>query len=237
MQRYFSNIKDGDCYILNSDDVYHIKKVMRMNAHDQIEVVDDKITYLCEIETIDPFKIKKIKKLEENNESMIQVNIVQSLVNEQKMDYILQKDTELGAYSFYGYKATNSVIKENGKSEKKLLRWQKIVKEASEQSKRNIIPKVVDIIDLKELCDLEADLKILLTVNEKTKNIKKVLREEKKYDTMIIVVGPEGGFTKLEEDKLIESGYIPVSLGKRVLRSETASVVALAMINYEWMVE
>ena len=237
MQRYFSSLCEEGYYKLSSDDEYHIKKVMRMHKNDKIEIVDNKITYICEIESIEPLKIKVIEKISEDNENKVKVTIVQSLVNEQKMDYILQKDTELGAYSFYGYKAVNSVVKDNGKSDKKLLRWQKIVKEASEQSKRNIIPKVVNIIDINELCRLEADLKILLTVNEKTLNLKKVLHDNKKYDTMIIVVGPEGGFTPFEENKLIENGYLSVSLGSRVLRTETASQTILAMLNYEWMVE
>lgn len=236
MQRYFCNQLEKDEYLLSSDDSYHIKKVMRMNISDKIEIVDNKITYIGEITSLNPVKVKIIEKLNENNESDCEIILVQSLVNENKMDYILQKGTELGVSSFYIYKAVNSVVKDNGKGEKKLLRWQKIVKEASEQSKRNIIPKVVDIIDLKGLCDIEASLKILLSVNEKTKYIKKVLKDNKKCDKIIIVVGPEGGFTTEEEQKLMEKGFISTSLGKRVLRTETAGLVTLAMINYEWMV-
>ena len=236
MQRYFSNLKENNEYLLSSDDSYHIEKVMRMKLHDQIEVVDTENVYLCEIISFNPVKAKINEIKEENNENSKKIILVQSLVNENKMDYVLQKGTELGVNTFYAYKAHNSVVKENDKSNKKIIRWQRIVKEASEQSKRNIIPEVNNIIDIQGLCELKGDLKILLTVNEKTKNIKKVLKENKKYDTLIIVVGPEGGFTTVEEDKLIKSGYISTSIGKRVLRSETAGIVAISMINYEWMV-
>ena len=236
MQRYFCNNKENNEYLLSNDDSYHIKKVMRMNIGDKIEIVDDKCTYICEITSIEPTKAKALEKLNENNENNYEIILVQSMVNETKMDLILQKGTELGINKFYIYKAVNSVVKDNGKSEKKLVRWKKIVKEASEQSKRNIIPEVVDIVDLKGLCKIDADLKVLLSVNEKTKNIKKVLKTLKKCDKIVIVIGPEGGFTTNEEEVLIENGYVSTSLGKRVLRTETASIVAVSMINYEWMV-
>ena len=236
MQRYFSLKEEGDCFLLNKDDIFHIKKVMRMREKDNIEIVYQKRTYICEIISLEPFIVKKVSKLNEDNENDLEVIIIQSLVNEQKMDFVLQKGTELGASAFYGFKAHNSVIKENGKNDKKILRWQRIVKEASEQSKRNYIPRVCDIIDIKELCLLEAPLKILLSVNENENNVKNVLQKNKNCDKMIIVVGPEGGFTKDEENVLKENGFISTSLGKRVLRSESASLALLAMINYEWMV-
>ena len=236
MQRYFCDKKINNEYLLNRDDSYHITKVMRMNISDKIEIVDNKITYLCEITSLGPVKAKVINKVDENNENDFDITLVQSMVNETKMDFVLQKGCELGVNEFYVYKAVNSVVKDNGKGKKKLDRWQKIVKEASEQSKRNIVPNVVNIVDLKGLCEIKGDLKILLSVNEKTKNIKKVLKENKKYDKIIIVIGPEGGFTPQEEKYMIENGFISTSLGKRVLRSETAGLSIVSMINYEWMV-
>lgn len=236
MQRYFSNIKENDLYLLSNDDNYHITKVMRMNKDDKIEIVDNEIVYICKIESFNPVKARVIEKKENNNENEKKIIVVQSLVNENKMDFILQKCCELGMYKFYGYKAFNSIIKDNGKSDKKIIRWQRIIKEASEQSKRNIIPKVENIINIDELCNLKADLKVLLSVNEMSTTLKKVLQDNTCCDTIIIVVGPEGGFTSEEEDKLIKNDFIRTSLGKRVLRSETASLVALSMIDYEWMV-
>lgn len=236
MQRYFSSDKENNIYSLSKDDEYHITKVMRMKIGDKIEIVDNKKTFICKIISLNPVRASLENEMKEDNESPVKVIIVQSLVNENKMDLILQKCTELGAYAFYPFKAKNSVVKENDKMDKKIIRWQKIVKEASEQSKRNIIPEVRNIVDLENLCHINADLKIILSVNEKTKSIKNVLQENKSYDTIIIVVGPEGGFTKEEENKLIKSGFISTSLGLRVLRTETASIAFLSMINYEWMV-
>ncbi len=236
MQRYFSSLVNNNIYSLSNDDSYHIKKVMRMNIGDKIEIVDNKKTFICEIISLNPVSAKIVDELDENHETAKKIILVQSLVNESKMDLILQKGTELGISEFYAYKAANSVVKENDKSAKKIIRWQKIVKEASEQSKRNIIPEVHNIVDIQGLCRIDADIKLLLTVNETTKNIKKVLKEHQKYDTLIIVVGPEGGFTLEEENLLINNGFISTSLGSRVLRTETAGIVAISMINYEWMV-
>ena len=236
MQRYFSNSKDNDVYTLSNDDSYHITKVMRMKINDLIEIVDDTKTYICKIISFNPVEAKIEEKIEENNELEKKIIVVQSLVNETKIDLILQKCCELGMYAFYPYKAKNSVVKENDKIDKKLVRWQRIVKEASEQSKRNIIPVVEKVLNIDDLCNIGADLKILLSVNEVSKNLKNVLHENDSCDTIIIVVGPEGGFTDDEEEKLINRGFIRTSLGARVLRSETASIVALSMMNYEWMV-
>lgn len=236
MQRYFNNQKNNNTFIMNDDDSNHIYKVMRMKIGDEIEVICEEKLYICEIMELGKNVLVKVKESKnDNNELPVKITICQSLVNENKMDLILQKGCELGAYEFIPYNAKNSVVKENNKSDKKLVRWQRIVKEASEQSKRNIIPKVKDIINLSELCKLEYDLKLLCTVNEFTVNLKKVFEQHKKYDTIIIVIGPEGGFDKTEEVKLIANGFISVSLGKRVFRTETASLVALSYINYELM--
>ena len=236
MQRYFNKQKMDNEFIMNENDSYHINKVMRMRIGEQIEIVCDEKVYVCEITNLNNFVVAKIiGEMKEEHELGIKITICQSLVNEQKMDLILQKATELGVSEIIPYKARNSVVKENNKSDKKIIRWQRIVKEASEQAKRNIIPQVSEMVSLDQLIAKEYDVKLLCSVNELTTNIKKVLQDLPKCDTLIIVIGPEGGFTKEEEAKLIANGYISVSLGKRVLRTETASLVALSYINYELM--
>ena len=97
------------------------------------------------------------------------------------------------------------------------------------------MPIINDVCNIKDLVNYNVDLKILFTLNEKTKNIKKVLEKNNKCDKILIVVGPEGGFSKEEEELLINKGFISTSLGKNVLRAETAPVAAISMINYEFM--
>lgn len=231
MQRYFCN-QDSDLFTLSRDDSYHITKVMRYNIGTKIEIVCNNTLYLSEITSLTPFVVaKKIASIDNDSKSL-NVTIAQSLVKEQKMDYILQKGTELGVKEFIPLITTRSVVKIEKKEDKKINRWNLIVKEASEQSKRLDIPLVNKAHNIKELSLLDYDYKILCTVNELSKSIKTVLSNIQESDRILIVVGPEGGFTKEEEDYLINNGFISVSLGSRVLRTETASLFVLSIINY-----
>jgi len=234
MQRYFCSSTNG-IYTLSKEDSYHITKVMRYSIGEKLEIVDNCKLYIAEIIEISPLVIAKQMEKIEVVDNSINVVVVQSLVNEQKMDYILQKGTELGAKEFIPLITERSVVKVNDKINKKIDRWNTITKEASEQSKRLSIPKVNKPHTIKELLALDYDYKILCSVNEVSKSIKTVLSNIKESDRILVVIGPEGGFTKEEENKLIEGGFVSVSLGDRVLRTETASLFVLSIINYIFM--
>ena len=233
MQRYFCTNKLDNKFILNEENSYHAKKVMRMNIGDKVEIVYQESVYLGEVSNLDNLvEISIISNIPKYNELDKRVTICQSLVKEEKMDLVLQKGVELGAYSFIPLKVRNCVVKIDDGT-KKVIRWQKIVNDASRQAKRNIVPIVNKVHTLEELVKLDYDLKILCTVNELSMSLKKVLQNHKNCDTIIIVIGPEGGFKKEEEDYLIKNGYISTTLLDFVLRTETAGIVALSMINYE----
>ena len=232
MQRYFKDTNQ-DIFELSQDDSYHITKVMRNSIGDLVEVVIDKKLYICEIiEMNNLVTVRKKEEVETDSELECSVTIAQSLVKEQKMDLILQKSCELGVSEIIPINTTRSIVKLDKKETKKIERWNKILKEASEQSKRVVIPKVNSILDVKELAKLDYDIKILCTVNELSTSIKRVLSNDLKGAKIILVIGPEGGFTDAEEKILIENGYISTSFGNRVLRTETASLYALSIINY-----
>ena len=232
MQRYFKDT-NLDIFELSSDDSYHIIKVMRNNIGDKVEVVIDKTLYICEIIKIDNLvTVKKLEEVECDSELSCYVTIAQSLVKEQKMDLILQKSCELGASEIIPINTTRSIVKLDKKESKKIERWNKILKEASEQSKRIVIPKVNEIMDINDLAKLDYDIKILCTVNELSTSLKKVLSKDLNNVKIILVIGPEGGFTDSEEKLLIDNGFISTSFGNRVLRTETASLYALSIINY-----
>ena len=232
MQRYFKDT-NLDTFELSSDDSYHIIKVMRNNIGDKVEVVIDKTLYICEIIKIDNLvTVKKLEEVECDSELPCYVTIAQSLVKEQKMDLILQKSCELGASEIIPINTTRSIVKLDKKESKKIDRWNKILKEASEQSKRIVIPKVNEIMDIKDIAKLDYDIKILCTVNELSTSLKKVLSKDLNNVKIILVIGPEGGFTDSEEKILIDNGFISTSFGNRVLRTETASLYALSIINY-----
>ena len=242
MQRYFVNEKVGNSFFIAADDSYHIIKVMRMQLKDKIEIVFQDKLFLCEIVKLSPnVKCDIVKEF--NNEKLIlpKVSIAQSLVKEQKMDYILQKSTELGVYEIIPMYTERSIIKVKDKYDKKIERWKKVVKEASEQSKRFTLPYLNRIIDLKELIKEKYDFKFICSVNEKTnvnektKTIKNVLSNVNINDTILFVIGPEGGFSEKEEKLLVDNGFQSITLGENILRTETSSAFILSVINYHFM--
>ena len=232
MQRYFKNT-NLDIFELSEDDSCHIIKVMRNKIGDKIEVVIDNNLFICEIVEINNLvKVRRVEEVECDSELPCYVTIAQSLVKEQKMDLILQKSCELGVSEIIPINATRSIVKLDKKETKKIERWNKILKEASEQSKRVVIPRVNEIMDIKDLANLDYDIKILCTVNELSTSLKNVLSKDLNNLKILLVIGPEGGFTDNEEKILIDKGFISTSFGRRVLRTETASLYALSIINY-----
>ena len=234
MQRYFAKDKVNNKITLLDSDIHHIKKVMRMNINDNIEVIYDKKLYLCKI--IDNYDIEIVNEIKENNELNIDITIAIGLVKEQKFDLILQKLTELGVKEIIPLAMERSIIKlDKSKIDKKVERWNSICKEASEQSKRNIIPKVSLPMTLNELVKLNYDKKLVCSVKQKDNFINKYLQFKDEYVKMIIVIGPEGGVSDKEEEFLNNNDFISVSLGSRVLRVETAAIYVASVINYSCM--
>ena len=232
MQRYFAKGLDYDNISLILSDIHHIKNVMRMKKNDEIEVVFDKKVYICIIESIEPFKLK-IKSLCENcNDFNKEIIVAVGLVKEQKMDLILQKLTELGVSKIIPVNMERSIVKlDNKREEKKLQRWNTICKEASEQSKRNTIPIVTDVIKLKELVNVPADLKLVCSVSEKNNMIYDYI-EQDNYNSVLLVIGPEGGISLNEEEFLKNNNFSLVSFGNLVLRVETACIYIVSVFNY-----
>ena len=232
MQRYFAKEKVANEFVLYDSDIHHIKNVMRYVVSDEIEVVYDDTIYLCQIKNLTPLSLEIIETYQSDSEMNISLTLAISLVNEQKMDLILQKLTELGVSSIIPVKTERSIVKlDEKKAEKKLFRWQMICKEASEQSKRTKIPNVEEIVSINELSKMEYDIKFICSLTDNSKSLKECLSNNK-YKRILFTIGPEGGFTKEEETKLIDSGFIPITLGKRVMRVETAAIYVSSIINY-----
>ena len=231
MQRYFSEKKEGNNFVLNNDDWYHIKKVMRMNNGDEIEVVFQNELYMCKI---NENQIIPVCKGDNSLKDEMHIVLIVPVLKEQKMDYILQKGTELGVSEIIPVQMNRCNVNYESKKEQKQARWQKICKEASEQSKRLNIPVVKEITTLKKL-PVTNGVKILCSTQEKTKSIKNVLKSNCKCDKLYIVFGPEGGFTFEEEEYLKQMNFVSVTLGERILRTETVPLFVLSVINYEYL--
>lgn len=236
MQRYFSNKKNDNKFILSNDDLYHIKTVMRMNDGAKIEVVYEQEVYICSLKNvINDIEIIIDEKIDNKLNNTKEIILAVPLVKEQKMDLILQKSTELGVNKIIPFIAERSVVKlKDGKEKCKVERWQKICKEASEQSKRVDIPVVTDVKCLSDLVNFDGD-KIICSTKKSVNSIKMFLQNHNEYDKLLIVIGPEGGLSEKEENYLVKNNFVQVSLGNRIMRVETVPLFLLSVINYEFM--
>lgn len=231
MQRYFVKEKIKDNFILYDTDIHHIKKVMRCKIGDKIEIVYDSTVYTCQINNLEPLELEIISSQKEDRELPVDITIAISLVNEQKLDLILQKLTELGVSTIIPLKTERSIVKiDSQKVSKKIERWQMICKEASEQSHRTKVPKVENIINLTDLTKVDKQLKLICSLRDNTKKLGEYFTNDTKE--LLFVIGPEGGFSPKEEELLLANNYKPVSLGKRVMRVETAAIYVASIISY-----
>ena len=224
-------------------DVNHIKNVLRKNTSDKIIICDKDFgqDYLCEIINIgENVQCKIIEKLEENVESNIFVSIFQGMPKADKMELIIQKSVELGVYDITPIEMKRCVvkIKENDRN-KKIERWQKISEVAAKQSGRNYVPKINNILNVNQICEEFENYDIVLVAyeNEKENTLKEQLKilNEKEVDNLkiAVVIGPEGGIDEKEINVFKEHGAKIVTLGKRILRTETVALNVLSNIMYE----
>ena len=233
MQRYFTVSKNNNYLTLETSDMHHIKNVMRNKIGDKIECIYEKKLYICEIENLESPEVKIIEELPDNNELDTNITIAIGLVKEQKMDLILQKLTELGVSKIIPVAMERSIVKlDDKKFEKKKERWEKICKEAAEQSKRNLIPEITNIHTIKQLQNLTYDQKFICSTKNTKNIINNYLQNQNNCATMIFVIGPEGGISPKEEELLENFGYTPITLGKLIMRVETAAIYIASITNF-----
>lgn len=237
VDKEYINLDDNKCTIIG-DDVKHISKVLRAKIGDKVEISDKKENeYICEIVGINKEEVNLdiLEKVDINRESSLKVKLYQGLPKGTKMEMILQKLTEVGVDEIILVQNKRSVVKfDNKKEDKKLERWERIIYEAAKQSKRGKIPNLRGVLTFKEaLEDMKSnDMNICPYENERTTSIKSALKDLD-INTIGIYVGPEGGFEEDEIEKVQTIGAKVVSLGPRILRTETASVVASSIVLYE----
>ena len=235
MQQYFVSVelKINDVVYFDNEQTHHIVKVMRFKSDDIVKVVDGNgkgfETSLC----IDNVKCSGIVISEFllNNEMDIDVTLVMALIKKDKWDYMLMKCSELGVKKIVPLQVSRCVVKsDDEKTDKKLVRYQKIVTQACEQCKRNSIPQVTKPITLKQLKDYTSDLNLVAfeTVKDKGLKMRDVIKSNK---SITVVIGPEGGFSDSEVLLMNEMGFNNLSLGKRILRAETAATYVLCAID------
>lgn len=241
MHKFFvktDNIINDKINITN-DDVRHITKVLRLKIGDSIQICDgNENEYICDIVEINKKSvICQIKeKFKNRNESNINIVLFQGLPKAQKMELIIQKGVEIGVKEFYPIITERVVVKTDGKDiSNKLERWNRIAYEAAKQSNRGIIPTVNNLISFEEALDIlkRFDLIVVPYEKEKSTSFKELFNESRDYKNIAVIIGPEGGFSEEEINIFIKNGFKPITLGPRILRTETAGLVASTILLYE----
>lgn len=244
MQKFFveENQIENDKINIIGEDVKHISSVLRMQKGEQILIGSKETleTYLTEIEQIEKEKVlaKIIEKLDTQTESNVEIDLYQGLPKADKMELIIQKTTEIGISKVTPVDMVRCIVKLDEKdTKKKIERWQKVAEGAAKQSKRSKIPEIKNKIKIKDLENIISQYDAFIVAYEEENEITlkqelKKLREQEKYKIGILV-GPEGGITKEEIEKLTSYNAKVVTLGKRILRTETAPIVLTSNIIYE----
>src|SRR5690554_2179836 len=247
MPRFFidSRALEGKIVKITGANYNHIHNALRLKKGDEISLsCGDGWDYLVSLKDFKKdFVIGEIQeKIENETEPDLCITIAQAIPKKNNMELVVQKTTELGVYSIIPLETSRTIVQISDKRKKKRLgRWQKIAEEAAKQSKRGIIPEVKDIHtleDIKLLSD-RFDLILIPWEEEKTKSLHQVLKDYKaspvysRINNILVIIGPEGGFTVKEMEFVNGFGGVPVSLGSRILRTETARLVTLSVLFYE----
>lgn len=231
MQRYFLT-GSIDNFFFDEEDVFHIQKVMRMHKGDDIEVVINKKAYVATIENVNPLNIKIISTINYDSELNNDITLFYCLVKGDKLDLVIQKAIELGVKEIVLVQSKYSVVKfKKEEINKKLDRFKSIIKGACRQSHRLLIPKLDKIIDLKDIdYSYLSDHNFICYEKEMgdMKKTKQLFENINENESVSLFVGPEGGFDVSEVELMNKIGFVNISLGKRILRSETA---ALAIVS------
>lgn len=234
MQRYIveGNIEN---IIFDERDIFHIFKVMRHQVGDEIEINLNGKIYSAQITSKEPFSIKVTRIIDENRELKNNIVLYYCLPKGDKINLVLQKCTELGVKSIYGVTSKRTVVKiESSDKPRKIERFQRIMKEASEQSKRTEVPEFIDIIDYKQIFNKKYDHMYIADEHLALQNIDlfNELTSIEDNESISIIVGAEGGFSEEEISLANEKGYKGISLGKRILRSETAAIYIMSVLSF-----
>ncbi len=240
MPKFFVNKNDinQNEIVIKGEDAKHISQVLRYKIGDTLEVGNGVgIDYITKIEKVCKKEIvlKVIDEKKSIAEPKVKVTLFQCLPKGSKMELIIQKCVELGVYEIIPFVSEFSVVKLNDKVDRKIERYQKISETASKQCRRGIIPKIYNPITLDEALALskDFDLSLIAYENEKDITIKKI-SEKENVNSVCVFVGSEGGFSNMEIEEAKKYGVIPVTLGNRILRTETAGLVLTNLLVYEF---
>ncbi len=228
-------------FLFIREDAHHILHVLRKEIGAHITVCDGNgQDYECEIvsASAEEIKCKILNQCLAETEPEVKLTLFQGLPKAEKMEWLLQKGVEIGICEFIPVAAERSIVKlDNKKADGKIARWNKIAHSAAKQSGRGILPEVHSLMTVDQAIQSFSsyDLVLVLYEEDRGRSLKSLLREQKVLPKKIALwIGPEGGFDPAEIDKLKQAGAITAGLGPRILRTETAGMIAAALVLYEY---
>lgn len=238
-----NNIRSSSAF-LDGEEHHHLSKVARIKPKEKVWLFDEQGTnYLARVEEITKERTRlAILERQIPPAPRVKITLAQALIKSKKMNSIIQKATELGVTTIIPVITARAVVRIEERAEKKLERWQKIIQAAAKQSKIHVLPSLSSPVTLEQLVGERDDARKLILSESRGKYLRDILVQgsdsggERKEppSSVIILVGPEGGWTSKEEKFILDHGYEAVSLGKQVLRAETAALSSLAMISHFW---
>ena len=233
MYRFFENVDFLDYISLNRENSHHFNKVLRIKNGEEVEIVANNGVFLASFHEIkdEIVILKKIERLDTSNESSIELVVAQGILKGDKMDELIKNLVEVGISKFIPLTTKRVISNIKGKEEKKLNRWKKILESGAKQSKRDIIPTINFPIELNDLDKFKDYTIIVPYEDEKLKYIDEVLNIGNK---ILLVIGPEGGFEKSEIEYLKSIDANIVTLGRRILRAETAALCSSFYIIHKF---
>ncbi|MCI9440609.1 MAG: 16S rRNA (uracil(1498)-N(3))-methyltransferase [Ruminococcus sp.] len=231
-----SQIQDGVICVEGAD-VNHIKNVLRMKPGGQVMFGDGTgVQYLCALESTEPVRFRILDFFKEGRELPSRICLFQGIPKGDKMDLVIQKATELGASDIYPVSTSRTVVKLDAKkAEKKVARWQGIAEASAKQCGRSKIPFVHEVTTFPHALITAGELDVLLIPYERAEGMedtRRAVEEIRPGQSVGIFIGPEGGFEETEVGQAVSKGASPVTLGKRILRTETAGLVILSILLY-----
>jgi 16S rRNA (uracil1498-N3)-methyltransferase len=230
---------DGGVLRVEGTEARHIRKVLRLKAGDPVTIFDGSAKEYdgCIVELGPSFVLVRVEKASSpQKDSPLEITLAQSLLKGEKMDYVIQKATELGVREIVPFFSSRSVpLLERSKRLERHHRWERIGMEASKQCGRAILPVVRTLQDYDEMLRLvPGDALCFILWEKEGMVLKQTLRRSAEKKKIFFIVGPEGGLSETEVEASKKAGFIPVTLGKRIVRAETASLCLLSILQYEW---
>ncbi len=219
---------------LKTKDLKYLLRVLRLETGDLVEVFDGKgnryKTRIVQYE--DGYFLQVLEELEPETQKSPRICLGQGLLKGEKMKWVIQKATELGAEMIVPVKTSRSIpLLEEQEAKSKVDRWRKIAQEAAKQSNRSTVPQILEPMDLEDFLELAEGTKLAFWERAKT-GFKEAIKDIKPADTITLLIGPEGGFSDKEASKITQSGFTLCHLGERILRAETATLAAMTITQY-----